>query len=134
MSVIFPKILKLSCIYQKVCLLTVVVFIAQLSMLVQGVLYCLLEPLSASINPLNDHWGLRDYAARLLAQITHSWSDRVGELEPGIMQTLQDAFLDPAKPFCSHYGAVMGLTTLGTQVGVHDTAGALVKLGIMSRS
>ncbi len=46
------------------------VFLLQLSMLVQGVLYCMLEPLAASINPLNDHWVLRDYAARLLAQIT----------------------------------------------------------------
>ena len=42
----------------------------QLNMLVQGVLYCILEPLAASINPSNDHWALRDYAARLLAQIT----------------------------------------------------------------
>lgn len=40
-----------------------------LNLLVQGLLYCILEPLAASINPLNDHWALRDYAARLLAQL-----------------------------------------------------------------
>ncbi len=45
-------------------------FMFQLNMLVEGVVYCLLEPLAASINPSNDHWALRDYAARLLAQIT----------------------------------------------------------------
>ncbi|RLV62266.1 hypothetical protein DV515_00019492, partial [Chloebia gouldiae] len=37
--------------------------------LVASVLYCVLEPLAASINPLNDHWTLRDYAAMLLGRI-----------------------------------------------------------------
>lgn len=37
--------------------------------LVASVMYCALEPLAASINPLNDHWTLRDYAAMLLSRI-----------------------------------------------------------------
>ncbi|KAG7280440.1 hypothetical protein CRUP_028180 [Coryphaenoides rupestris] len=37
--------------------------------LVSSVMYCILEPLAASINPLNDHWTLRDYAALLLSHI-----------------------------------------------------------------
>ncbi|NXN87305.1 TAF6L factor, partial [Bombycilla garrulus] len=37
--------------------------------LMGSVLYCVLEPLAASINPLNDHWTLRDYAAMLLGRI-----------------------------------------------------------------
>lgn len=37
--------------------------------LVGSVLYCVLEPLAASINPLNDHWTLRDGAALLLSHI-----------------------------------------------------------------
>lgn len=37
--------------------------------LIGSVLYCALEPLAASINPLNDHWTLRDYAAMLLSRI-----------------------------------------------------------------
>ena len=45
--------------------------------LVSSVMYCILEPLAASINPLNDHWTLRDYAALLLSHIfwceNHSW-------------------------------------------------------------
>lgn len=42
--------------------------------LVSSVMYCILEPLAASINPLNDHWTLRDYAALLLSHIF--WYDR----------------------------------------------------------
>lgn len=37
--------------------------------LIASVMYCALEPLAASINPLNDHWTLRDYAAMLLSRI-----------------------------------------------------------------
>lgn len=37
--------------------------------LISSVMYCALEPLAASINPLNDHWTLRDYAAMLLSRI-----------------------------------------------------------------
>lgn len=37
--------------------------------LIASVMYCVLEPLAASINPLNDHWTLRDYAAMLLSRI-----------------------------------------------------------------
>lgn len=37
--------------------------------LIASVMYCVLEPLAASINPLNDHWTLRDYAAMLLGHI-----------------------------------------------------------------
>ena len=37
--------------------------------LISTVMYCILEPLAVSINPLNDHWALRDYAARLLSQV-----------------------------------------------------------------
>ncbi|XP_043542426.1 TAF6-like RNA polymerase II p300/CBP-associated factor-associated factor 65 kDa subunit 6L [Chiloscyllium plagiosum] len=40
--------------------------------LVSSVMYCILEPLAASINPLNDHWTLRDYAALLLTHIFRS--------------------------------------------------------------
>lgn len=43
--------------------------------LVSSVMYCILEPLAASINPLNDHWTLRDYAALLLSHIFW-WAER----------------------------------------------------------
>ncbi|EEC17592.1 hypothetical protein IscW_ISCW012210 [Ixodes scapularis] len=42
------------------------------TLLVQALLFCLLEPLAAAINPVNDHWALRDSAARLLASLLKS--------------------------------------------------------------
>ncbi|XP_053576049.1 TAF6-like RNA polymerase II p300/CBP-associated factor-associated factor 65 kDa subunit 6L isoform X2 [Bombina bombina] len=80
--------------------------------LMQSVLYCVTEPLAASINPLNDHWTLRDYGAGLLSCIwTHH--DLAGALYPQILQSLQKVLGDPVRPLCSHYGAVVGLNALG---------------------
>ncbi|XP_048731992.2 TAF6-like RNA polymerase II p300/CBP-associated factor-associated factor 65 kDa subunit 6L isoform X2 [Ostrea edulis] len=87
-----------------------------LNHLVQGVSYCLLEPLAASINPSNDHWTLRDYAARVLAQIVHTWASPINHLMNTIIRNLKEVLCDHAKPFCCHYGAAVGLQALGPQV------------------
>ncbi|CAH1261635.1 TAF6L [Branchiostoma lanceolatum] len=86
-----------------------------LKQLVASVMYCILEPLAASINPLNDHWALRDYAARLLAQICRSGCMSVEGLQKQLPLALQKVLVDPARPLCSHYGAVVGLTALGSK-------------------
>lgn len=84
-----------------------------LGVLVKAVEYCILEPLAASINPLNDHWILRDYAARLLSQIVKQWNSPVNHLHNNTISTLSDTLHDLTRPFCSHYGATMGLISLG---------------------
>ena len=33
-----------------------------------------------------------------------------------LLMTLQEVLLDDGRPFCSHYGAVVGLTELGPEV------------------
>uniref|UniRef100_UPI00398F4889 TAF6-like RNA polymerase II p300/CBP-associated factor-associated factor 65 kDa subunit 6L n=1 Tax=Pristiophorus japonicus TaxID=55135 RepID=UPI00398F4889 len=81
--------------------------------LVSSVMYCILEPLAASINPLNDHWTLRDYAALLLSHIFWWHGDLVSGLYHQILLTLQKVLVDPVRPLCSHYGALVGLHALG---------------------
>ncbi|XP_036404239.1 TAF6-like RNA polymerase II p300/CBP-associated factor-associated factor 65 kDa subunit 6L [Megalops cyprinoides] len=81
--------------------------------LVASVMYCILEPLAASINPLNDHWTLRDYAALLLSHIFWTHADLVSGLYHQILLSLQKVLSDPVRPLCSHYGAVVGLHALG---------------------
>ncbi|RMB90519.1 hypothetical protein DUI87_33120 [Hirundo rustica rustica] len=81
--------------------------------LMGSVLYCVLEPLAASINPLNDHWTLRDYAALLLGRIFWSHGELVRGLYQQILLSLQKVLADPVRPLCSHYGAVVGLHALG---------------------
>ncbi|XP_027562190.1 TAF6-like RNA polymerase II p300/CBP-associated factor-associated factor 65 kDa subunit 6L isoform X2 [Neopelma chrysocephalum] len=81
--------------------------------LIGSVLYCVLEPLAASINPLNDHWTLRDCAALLLSRIFWTHGDLVSGLYQQILLSLQKVLADPVRPLCSHYGAVVGLHALG---------------------
>ncbi|NXV24943.1 TAF6L factor, partial [Cepphus grylle] len=83
--------------------------------LVGSVMYCALEPLAASINPLNDHWTLRDYAAMLLSRVFWTHGDLASGLYPQILLSLQKVLADPVRPLCSHYGAVAGLHALGWQ-------------------
>lgn len=83
--------------------------------LVTAVMYCLLESLAASLNPKNDHWGLRDEAASILARISRKCSNPVNYLRQQLLMTLQEVLLDDGRPFCSHYGAVVGLTELGPE-------------------
>ncbi|KAL0970428.1 hypothetical protein UPYG_G00241810 [Umbra pygmaea] len=80
---------------------------------ISGAMYCILEPLAASINPLNDHWTLRDYAALLLSHIFWIHGDLVSGLYHQILLSLQKVLSDPVRPLCSHYGAVVGLHALG---------------------
>ncbi|WAR20012.1 TAF6L-like protein [Mya arenaria] len=84
----------------------------------QSVQYCLLDPLVSSGQscPTDDHWVLRDYAARVLAHIVGIWGNSVNHLERYTEKTLREALHDLSRPFACHYGAVMGLMYLGTEV------------------
>lgn len=86
-----------------------------LQLLIEAVMYCVVEPLAASINPQNDHWTLRDYAGRLLAYIALKWDSPLSRLRAQNILALQEVLYDLAKPSCSHYGAIMGLLSFGTQ-------------------
>jgi len=42
----------------------------------------------------------------------------VNYLRQQLLMTLQEVLLDDGRPFCSHYGAVVGLTELGPEVKI----------------
>ena len=42
-------------------------------------------------------------------------------LRQQLLMTLQEVLLDDGRPFCSHYGAVVGLTELGPEVNIFIT-------------
>lgn len=86
-----------------------------LPLLLQSVQFCLLEPLAVSGATLDDHWTLRDYAARLLALIVSVWSNPINQLERFTEKKLREVLYDHNKPYCSHYGAVMGQLFLGSE-------------------
>lgn len=90
-----------------------------LTMIVQTIEYCGIEPLAASINPQNDHWALRDYASRLLGLTTRRLDCAGNRLRKLNLETLREVLSDNSRPFCTHYGAVMGILAMGMQA-VHE--------------
>lgn len=89
-----------------------------LSLLTKAILYCILEPLGASINPINDHWTIRDFASILLSNLLNIWCDaKIGkEIWLQTIEELRDTLLDFTKPLSSHYGAIVAFHALGHDV------------------
>lgn len=66
--------------------------------------------------PTENHWALRQFAATLVASICIKFGNSYQTLQPRVTRTLLRAFLDPAKPLTTHYGAIIGLSKLGPDV------------------
>ncbi|EEB09098.1 histone H4-like TAF Taf6 [Schizosaccharomyces japonicus yFS275] len=62
-----------------------------------------------------EHYELRDFAAYLLGIICDRFGDVYYTLKPRVTRTLLKAFLDNTKPFTTHYGAIIGLKTMGKE-------------------
>src|SRR4051812_13469592 len=80
-----------------------------------AILSCLVGK-KISDSPTDDHWSVRDFAARLIASICSRYGKDYHTLQPRVTKTLLRAFLDPMKPVTTHYGAVIGLSALGPEV------------------
>jgi transcription initiation factor TFIID subunit 6 len=63
-----------------------------------------------------DHWSTRNRAAKLLADICHKYGRAYHRLQPRVTTTLLRAFLDPARPLTTQYGAIIGLDKIGPEV------------------
>lgn len=88
--------------------------------LVPSVLTCLLaKHLGApATDGTTTHFALREYAASLLSTIARRYGASSSTLKPRIARSCLKHFLDPHKPFGSHYGAVLGLTMIADTDGI----------------
>ena len=71
---------------------------------------------SADSNERFAHYALRDLAAAILGTVCGKFGDAFHTLRPRVAKTLLKAYLDNNKPLTTHYGAIVGLTTLGREV------------------
>ncbi|XP_021847743.1 transcription initiation factor TFIID subunit 6 isoform X1 [Spinacia oleracea] len=67
----------------------------------------------------DNHWELRDFAAKLVASICKRFGHAYSNLQPRLTRTLVNAFLDPKRAITQHYGAIQGLGALGPNVVRH---------------
>ncbi|KAJ3693230.1 hypothetical protein LUZ60_008710 [Juncus effusus] len=64
----------------------------------------------------DNHWALRDFAAKIVASICRRYGHVYHNLQSRLTKTLIHAFLDPSKSLTQHYGAIQGLSALGPSV------------------
>ncbi|KAJ2726770.1 histone H4-like TAF Taf6, SAGA complex subunit [Coemansia sp. Benny D115] len=83
--------------------------------LIPSLLTCLVSK-KLSESPSEDHWALRDGAAKQIAEICQQFGHAYHTLQTRIARTLLRAFLDPRKPLTTHYGAITGLRNLGVNI------------------
>ena len=74
-----------------------------LHQLLPCVLTCLVAK-SLGGSPAEDHWAVRDAAARLVGGVIAKFGTAYADLQPRIARQLLRAFLDPARPLTTHYG------------------------------
>ncbi len=66
--------------------------------------------------PRENHWALRDFSSRLLRDICTDFREKYSNLQTRLSKTFLSAFTDPKKSLTTHYGAIVGLGTLGKYV------------------
>ena len=71
---------------------------------------------------VNDHWFIRESAVALVVRILQRYGAAYPTLIPRTMRTLLHALLDPSKPFCTHFGALMAISSMSP----HSTATLLL--------
>lgn len=65
---------------------------------------------------LDNHWALRDFAARLMAQICKNFNTSTNNLQTRVTRLFSSALVGDKTPLSSLYGALVGLSELGSEV------------------
>lgn len=79
------------------------------------VITCLINKQLCLRPEAEDHWGLRDQAAKVLAQICKKYSNTVNSIQPRATRVLSQALQNSSQGLAVHYGALAGLTELGQE-------------------
>lgn len=82
--------------------------------LIPPILTCLIgKRLGDTTTPVNIQFTLRDLAASILKLVCKKFGDSSHTLKPRLTRTCLKHFLDPVKPFGTHYGSIIGLAAIG---------------------
>ena len=89
-------------------------FESYLNGLIQSILHCIVEPL----NPISDHWTLRDSASHLLVNVLNEWFTPFSgkNLKCFAFKCLCNCLNDSSKSFGCHYGAVKAFQSMEYEV------------------
>ena len=84
--------------------------------LVPSIITCIVSKQLCPKPEVDNHWALRDFAARLMAQLCRMFSCPTNNIQSRITKTLCKALYNEKSALATHYGAVAGLAELGLEV------------------
>uniref|UniRef100_T1J711 TAF6 C-terminal HEAT repeat domain-containing protein n=1 Tax=Strigamia maritima TaxID=126957 RepID=T1J711_STRMM len=65
---------------------------------------------------VDNHWALRDFASRLMAQICKTFNTSTNSVQTRITRMFSKPLQNEKSPLATHYGAIAGLSELGHEV------------------
>ena len=90
--------------------------------LVPSIITCIVSKQLCPKPEVDNHWALRDFAARLMAQLCRMFNCPTNNIQSRITKTLCKAFYNEKAALATHYGAVAGLVELGLEVSSSNSS------------
>uniref|UniRef100_UPI00358F8747 transcription initiation factor TFIID subunit 6 isoform X2 n=1 Tax=Myxine glutinosa TaxID=7769 RepID=UPI00358F8747 len=84
--------------------------------LVPAVLTCIVSRQLCLRPDVDNHWALRDFAARLMAQICKNFNSTTNNIQSRTTKTFVKSLHDDKTPWTTRYGCIAGLAELGQDV------------------
>lgn len=84
--------------------------------LIPSVCSCIVSKQLCTRPDVDNHWALRDFASRLIAQIAKNFNTTTSNIQTRVTRMFSRALANEKMPLASHYGAISGLSELGPEV------------------
>uniref|UniRef100_A0A8C6WGI3 Transcription initiation factor TFIID subunit 6 n=1 Tax=Neogobius melanostomus TaxID=47308 RepID=A0A8C6WGI3_9GOBI len=84
--------------------------------LIPAVVTCIVSKQLCLRPDVDNHWALRDFAARLMAQSCKTFSTTTNNIQSRITKTFTKSLLDEKTQWTTRYGCIAGLAELGPDV------------------
>ncbi|XP_051903455.1 transcription initiation factor TFIID subunit 6 isoform X3 [Hippocampus zosterae] len=84
--------------------------------LIPAVVTCIVSKQLCLRPDVDNHWALRDFAARLMAQSCKTFSTTTNNIQSRITKTFTKSWLDEKTQWTTRYGCIAGLAELGPDV------------------
>ncbi|ESO95221.1 hypothetical protein LOTGIDRAFT_175212 [Lottia gigantea] len=84
--------------------------------MIPGVCTCIVSKQLCLRPDVDNHWALRDFAARLMAQISKNYSTNTNNIQARTTKMYTQALQDERSALATQYGAVAGMGELGAEV------------------
>ncbi|XP_077987771.1 transcription initiation factor TFIID subunit 6-like [Glandiceps talaboti] len=84
--------------------------------LIPAVTTCIVSKQLCLRPDVDNHWALRDFAARLMASMCKKFSTSINNIQGRMSKLFDKSVLTEKAPLAAHYGAVAGLSEMGPEV------------------